>query len=48
MPSVVQRVISDNRIMREIRFWLTNPKEREQIEDLAVDGSIILKWILNK
>jgi hypothetical protein len=23
-------------------------KEREQFENLSVDGSIILKWILNK
>jgi len=29
-------------------FWLSNLKEREQFENLAVDGNIILKWILNK
>jgi len=32
----------------KLRFWLANLKEREKSEDLAVDGSIILKWILNK
>jgi hypothetical protein len=31
----------------KFRVGLTNLKEREQFEDLAVDGSIILKWILN-
>jgi len=29
-------------------FWLANLKEREQFEDLAVNGNMILKWILNK
>ena len=27
---------------------LTKLKERDQFEDLVVDGSMILKWILNK
>jgi len=34
--------------MREIQVWLANLKERENFEDLSVDGSIILKCILNK
>jgi len=25
--------------------WRENPKERDQLEDLYVDGRIILKWI---
>jgi hypothetical protein len=41
-------MISDNRIMSEIQLLAVKPKERVQFEDLPVDGSIILKWILNK
>jgi len=41
-------IISGNSIMREIQVWLANLKERENFEDLSVDGSIILKCILNK
>jgi len=26
-------------------FWLGNMKERAHLEDLGVDGRIILKWI---
>ena len=29
-------------------FWSGNLKERDSLEDLPVDGSIILKRILNK
>jgi hypothetical protein len=29
-------------------FWLENPKERDRLEDLGVDGRIILKCILQK
>jgi hypothetical protein len=32
---------------REVRveFWWGNPKEGNHLEDLRVDGRIILKWI---
>ena len=29
-------------------FWWGNLKERYQLEDLGIDGRIVLKWILNK
>jgi len=29
-------------------FWLENLKGRDQLEDLAIDGRIILEWILGK
>jgi hypothetical protein len=29
-------------------FWLGNPRERDHLEDLGVDGLIILKWIFKK
>jgi len=31
-----------------IVFWLENLKGRDQLEDLAVDGRIILEWIVGK
>ena len=30
------------------RMWLENLKERDNLEDLGLDGSIILKYFLNK
>jgi hypothetical protein len=30
------------------RFWSGNLKEGDNLEDLNVDGEIILKWILGK
>jgi len=29
-------------------FWLKNLKGRDNLEDLDVDGKIILEWILGK
>jgi hypothetical protein len=29
-------------------FWWGDPNEREDLEDLGVDGRIILKWIFKK
>jgi hypothetical protein len=29
-------------------FWSENPKGRDDSEDLATDGRIILEWILRK
>jgi len=35
---------------REIRtgFWWENLEERGHLEDLDLDGNIILKWVLQK
>jgi hypothetical protein len=37
----------DRREMTE-KMWPRNLKERDQLQDLGVDGSIILKCILKK
>jgi len=29
-------------------FWLGNLRERDHLEDLGVDGRIILRWIFRK
>jgi len=29
-------------------FWLENLKRRDHLEDLGVDGKVILEWILGK
>jgi hypothetical protein len=29
-------------------FWLGNQKGRDHLEDLGIDGKIILEWILGK
>jgi hypothetical protein len=34
--------------MYHTRFWLENLKERESWEDPVIDGSIILKRIINE
>jgi hypothetical protein len=34
--------------MSEIKVLVVRPERKKQFEDLAVDGSIILKQILNK
>jgi len=30
------------------RFWWADPREREHLEDLGVDGTTILKFIFKK
>jgi hypothetical protein len=30
------------------RFWCGNIKRREHLEDLGVDGRIMLEWVLEK
>ena len=30
------------------RFWCGNLREREHLEDLGIDGKIILRWIFRK
>jgi hypothetical protein len=30
------------------KYWSGNPKGKVHLEDLGVDGSIILKWLLGK
>jgi hypothetical protein len=30
------------------RFWWGNLRERDHLEDLDVDGKIILRWIFKK
>jgi hypothetical protein len=27
------------------KFWWGNPRERNNFEDLGIDGSLILKWV---
>jgi len=29
-------------------FWWGNPREGDHLEELGVDGRIVLKWILHK
>ena len=29
-------------------FWWGNLKERDHLEDISVDGRVILKWVIKK
>jgi hypothetical protein len=35
-------------IEMHIIFWFENLKRRDYLEDLGIDGKIILEWILGK
>ena len=37
-----------DRIQMGVGFWSENLRERENLEDLGVDGKIILQYILQK
>jgi hypothetical protein len=30
-----------------INFWFENPKERDFLEDMGIDGKILLKWSID-
>jgi hypothetical protein len=30
------------------KFWVENVKRKDDVEDIGVDGNIILEWILGK
>jgi hypothetical protein len=34
--------------MKHTKFWLENLKERDHLEDIGIDGKVILEWILGK
>jgi len=37
-----------DRVEVHIRFWRGNPRERDHLLDLGVDGSVILIWVSKK
>ena len=36
------------RVKMHVVFWWGNLREETDLEDVGVDGKIILKWVLNK
>jgi len=32
----------------QTEFWSENPKGRDHLEDLGIDGKVILEWMLGK
>jgi hypothetical protein len=48
-PSIIRMIKSRRtRWGGHVGFWWGRKKERDDQEDLDIDGSIILKWILEK
>jgi hypothetical protein len=36
------------RVVAHTGFWFGNLREKDHVEDRGVDGTIILKWVLEK